>query len=80
MSTSDGADQPRTGADQPIDPEDLAMARGRDPTPQAVERARQEIAEVGTRQAVEDTPPDESGNPTTPPPTEEDRRAGLAGA
>ena len=49
--------QPRSGADQPIDPEDLAMAQGHDPTPAAVERARQEIEEKGSQQAVEDTLP-----------------------
>ena len=58
MTTPEGGHQPRTGADQPIDPEDLAMAKGQDPTPAAVERARREIAEKGSRQAVEDTLPD----------------------
>src|SRR3712207_1102911 len=33
----------RTGADQPWDPEDLAVAEGRDPTPENVERAREEL-------------------------------------
>jgi len=37
----------RTGADQPWDPEDLAMAKGQDPTPKNVERARRELAELG---------------------------------
>lgn len=37
----------RTGADQPWDPEDLAMAKGWDPTPKNVERARLELAELG---------------------------------
>jgi hypothetical protein len=47
-----GIDSPRvmvfrTGADQPWDPEDLAMAKGQDPTPKNVERARRELAELG---------------------------------
>jgi hypothetical protein len=37
----------RTGADQPWDPEDLAVAKGQDPTPKNVERARRELAELG---------------------------------
>jgi hypothetical protein len=37
----------RTGADQPWDPEDLCVAKGMDPTPKNVERARQELAEFG---------------------------------
>ncbi|MGX6606248.1 hypothetical protein ACWKSP_29610 [Micromonosporaceae bacterium Da 78-11] len=37
----------RTGADQPWDPEDVAVAEGRDPTPENVERARQELANGG---------------------------------
>lgn len=37
----------RTGADQPWDPEDLAIAKGQDPTPKNVERARRELAEIG---------------------------------
>jgi len=37
----------RTGADQPWDPEDLAVAHGWDPTPKNVERARRELAEFG---------------------------------
>jgi hypothetical protein len=37
----------RTGADQPWDPEDLAMAKGQDPTPKNVERARRELLELG---------------------------------
>lgn len=39
--------EPRTGAEQPWDPEDLAEAEGRDPTPANVERAREELAEDG---------------------------------
>ena len=37
----------RTGADQPWDPEDLAVAHGWDPTPKNIERARRELAELG---------------------------------
>jgi hypothetical protein len=37
----------RTGADQPWDPEDLCVAKGQDPTPRNVERARRELAELG---------------------------------
>jgi hypothetical protein len=37
----------RTGADQPWDPEDLTIARGQDPTPKNVERARRDLAEWG---------------------------------
>lgn len=46
----------RTGADQPWDPEDLAMAKGQDPTPKNVERARRELAELGAA-AIEKTVP-----------------------
>ena len=37
----------RTGADQPWDPEDVAVAEGRDPTPENIERARREIERDG---------------------------------
>lgn len=37
----------RTGAEQPVDPEDLAMAQGKDPTPENVEKARQQLEEEG---------------------------------
>lgn len=37
----------RTGAEQPWDPEDLAIAEGRDPTPRNVERARRLLDERG---------------------------------
>lgn len=46
----------RTGADQPWDPEDLAVAEGRDPTPANVERARRELEELGPA-AIEKTVP-----------------------
>ncbi len=46
----------RTGADQPWDPEDLAAAEGRDPTPENVERARRELEQDGPA-AVERTVP-----------------------
>jgi hypothetical protein len=46
----------RTGAEQPWDPEDLAVAEGRDPTPVNVERARQELAADGAA-AIERTVP-----------------------
>ncbi|MEV4760675.1 hypothetical protein AB0J86_37010 [Micromonospora sp. NPDC049559] len=37
----------RTGAEQPWDPEDLAVAKGADPTPENVARARRELEEDG---------------------------------
>jgi hypothetical protein len=46
----------RTGAEQPWDPEDLAVAEGRDPTPANVERARRELEELGPA-AIEKTVP-----------------------
>jgi hypothetical protein len=46
----------RTGADQPWDAEDLAVAEGRDPTPRNVERARRELADDGPA-AIERTVP-----------------------
>jgi hypothetical protein len=46
----------RTGAEQPWDPEDLAVAEGRDPTKANVERARRELAEMG-KAAIEKTVP-----------------------
>ncbi len=48
--------EPRTGAEQPWDPEDLAVAEGRDPTPRNVERARRELEAEG-RAAIERTVP-----------------------
>jgi hypothetical protein len=46
----------RTGAEQPWEPEDLAVAKGQDPTPKNVERARRELAEWGAA-AIERTVP-----------------------
>jgi hypothetical protein len=46
----------RTGADQPWDPEDFAVARGWDPTPENVERARRELERDGPA-AIERTVP-----------------------
>ncbi len=46
----------RTGAEQPWDPEDLAIAKGHDPSPTDVERARQELADQGPA-AIERTVP-----------------------
>jgi hypothetical protein len=46
----------RTGADQPWDPEDLAVAMGLDPTPRNVERARQLLEQLGAA-AIERTVP-----------------------
>jgi hypothetical protein len=46
----------RTGADQPWDPEDLAVAQGRDPTPENIERARRELEKDGPA-AIERTVP-----------------------
>ncbi|HCT79495.1 MAG TPA: hypothetical protein DGG94_08370 [Micromonosporaceae bacterium] len=46
----------RTGAEQPWDPEDLAVAWGHDPTPKYVELARRELAELGPA-AIEKTVP-----------------------
>jgi hypothetical protein len=46
----------RTGGEQPWDPEDLVAARGQDLTPENIERARRDLAEMG-RAAVERTVP-----------------------
>ena len=42
-----GEEPVRTGADQPWDPEDFAVAEGWDPTPKNVERARRELEKYG---------------------------------
>jgi hypothetical protein len=46
----------RTGAEQPWDPADLAVAQGKDPTPENVERARAELDRDGPA-AIERTVP-----------------------
>jgi hypothetical protein len=51
-----GAGNRRTGAEQPWDPEDLVVGKGLDPTPENLERARQELADDGPA-AVEKTVP-----------------------
>ena len=43
----------RTGSETPVDPEDLAMAEGKDPTPEIVEKYRQRIREHGMRGAID---------------------------
>ncbi|MBM0230068.1 MULTISPECIES: hypothetical protein [Micromonospora] len=54
--TGAGGDNIRTGAEQPWEPEDLVMARGQDLTPENLERARRDLAELG-RAAIEKTVP-----------------------
>jgi hypothetical protein len=46
----------RTGAEQPWEPEDLAVAEGRDPTPEHLRRARAELDQQGPS-AIERTVP-----------------------
>jgi hypothetical protein len=46
----------RTGADQPWDPEDLAVAEGHDPTPANIRHAREELDRLGPA-AIEKTVP-----------------------
>ena len=46
----------RTGADQEWEPVDLAVAEGRDPTPENIERARRELERDGAA-AIERTVP-----------------------
>lgn len=48
--------QPRTGAEQPWEPQDLAAAEGKDPTPRHVEWARQQLDRLGPA-AIEKTVP-----------------------
>ena len=55
--TGAGGDNIRTGAEQPWEPEDLVMARGQDLTPENLERARRDLAEVRGRAAIERTVP-----------------------
>ncbi|MFB4297554.1 hypothetical protein [Actinomadura sp. NTSP31] len=47
----------RTGSETPVDPEDLAMAKGQDPTPENVERQRRRIEEKGARRATDEATP-----------------------
>lgn len=47
----------RTGSETPVDPEDLAMAEGEDPTPENVERHRRRIEELGEREATDRATP-----------------------
>jgi hypothetical protein len=54
--TGAAPDNIRTGGEQPWEPEDLVMARGQDLTPQNIERARRDLAELG-RAAIEKTVP-----------------------
>jgi hypothetical protein len=57
MTTPDEPDVPlRTGSETPVDPEDLAMAEGLDPTPENVERMRRRLEEKGSRAVDEATP------------------------
>ncbi len=46
----------RTGAEQEWEPADLAVAEGRDPTPENIERARREVERDGAA-AIERTVP-----------------------
>lgn len=46
----------RTGAEQPWDPEDLAVAQGKYPTPENIARARAELERDGAA-AIEKTVP-----------------------
>ncbi len=46
----------RTGAEQAWDPEDLAVAQGKDPTPENIARARAELERDGAA-AIERTVP-----------------------
>ncbi|GGM19222.1 MULTISPECIES: hypothetical protein [Micromonospora] len=54
--TGAGGDNIRTGGEQPWEPTDLVAARGQDPTPENLERARRDLAEQGSA-AVERTVP-----------------------
>jgi hypothetical protein len=47
LDISDDGKPVRTGSDQQWDPEDLAVAQGRDPTRANIERARRELEEEG---------------------------------
>lgn len=52
----EAAPRSRTGSQQPWDPEDLAVAQGRDPTPENIERSREELEREGGA-AIEKTVP-----------------------
>ncbi|RKN42022.1 hypothetical protein [Micromonospora endolithica] len=54
--TGAGGDNIRTGAEQPWEAEDLVKARGQDPTPENLARARRDLAELG-QAAIERTVP-----------------------
>ncbi|MEV1142698.1 hypothetical protein [Micromonospora sp. NPDC049799] len=54
--TGAGGDNIRTGAEQPWEAEDLVKARGQDMTPENLERARRDLAEMG-QAAIERTVP-----------------------
>ncbi|MGN9777866.1 hypothetical protein ACTMS0_19200 [Micromonospora sp. H33] len=54
--TGAGGDNIRTGAEQPWEPEDLVAARGQDLTPENIEKARRDLAELGPA-AIERTVP-----------------------
>ena len=57
MTESDERDASlRTGSETPVDPEDLAMAEGLDPTADNVERMRRRLEEKGSRAVDEATP------------------------
>lgn len=53
---SGGPGVARTGAEQPWDPEDVTVAKGRDPTPVNVERTRRQLEREG-QAAIEKTVP-----------------------
>lgn len=55
---SEGQRKPliRTGAEQAWDPEDLAVAQGKDPTPENIARAKAELERDGAA-AIERTVP-----------------------
>jgi hypothetical protein len=52
----ESAPSSRTGAQQPWDPEDLAVAQGHDPTPENVKRSQEQLQREGAA-AIEKTVP-----------------------
>jgi hypothetical protein len=57
MTSADERDVPlRTGSETPVDPEDLAMAEGLDPTPENIERMRRRLQDKGSRAVDQATP------------------------